>query len=141
MIYAPFRLDEKWQSRWLPDQIGFGVGYSGVYDTREQGHGVAARFVLPSPKLNLQLSLNVGMRYYFNDEVEGWADFETIRLEWGMHLMNVFVGGGHDHYARLKSHEHRAGVLDGYVFEAGVSFALPLSRWSWNKWPPVPKRY
>jgi hypothetical protein len=99
------------------------LGYSGVADSEEQGHGAFGRLIVPIPRLDLQMSLVGGMRYYSRPEFGGWGDFQKIRLEWGMHMISLFIGVGHERYATS------GGRLEhGLAGEAGVSFGGPISR-------------
>src|SRR5205823_289567 len=50
---------------WAPKQVALAVGYSGLADLKEQGHGAFGRVMVPFPQVNLELSLTVGGRYYF----------------------------------------------------------------------------
>jgi len=123
-IFSEDPYDYPW---WAPAQWGVTLGYSGVIDVQEHGHGPTGRLVFPYPKANLQFSLLGGMRYYSGDRVSGWADFQELRVEWGMHLGNLFFGIGHDHYARQDGR-----LADGLAFQAGLSWTLPPSRYP--KW-------
>ncbi len=113
--------------RWYPDQIALAAGYSGVADTQEQGHGFFGRVLVPWPQINAEISLIAGMRYhsgYSGSGLEGgWGDFETVRVEWGMHLASLFLGIGHDHYPT------RDSLADGFVIETGFTITFPSSRW------------
>jgi hypothetical protein len=110
--------------RGLPKQVVLALGYSGVADWREQGHGAFARVIVPWPQVNLDVCLTVGGRYYSGSGLmDGWGDYESVRFEWGMHLASLFVGAGHDRYPTEKTTGH------GLMFEAGLTFTFPVSRW------------
>lgn len=106
-----------------PSQFGLTLGYSGLFDTTSHANGVMTRLILPVPKINAQVSLYAGGRYYSGNSVSEWGAFEGIRAEWGMHMGNLFFGVGHDHYPRKGGQ-----LVDGVSLEAGISFAIPWSR-------------
>lgn len=107
-----------------PEQVGLSLGYSGLFGEGNDAHGFVSRAVLPMPKLNIQLSLYGGMRYYARDSFGEWADFQGIRAEWGYHLGHLFLGVGRDHYPSKNADELR----DGLSVEAGVSAYFNYSR-------------
>jgi hypothetical protein len=108
-----------------PRSWGLTLGYSGMYGVDDTGQGAFGRVIWPIPALNLQISAQVGGRYYWGQGVEGIRDFEMLRVDWGLHIMTIFVGVGHDYYTR----DHM-GLYSGLAFEAGISFALPYSKLS-----------
>lgn len=118
--------------RWyVPEQWAVAVGYSGIIAPSSSAHGPELRFIVPFSKVNARASLIAGARAYSRDHTEVWGDFETLRLEWGMHLGNLFIGVGHDHYLDA------VGELnDGLSIEAGLSFSGPLSRFPVLGRPP-----
>lgn len=119
------QIQDNWKvSTLLPNQFIVVLAYSGVADTAEQGHGGFARIVVPWPQVNLDISITAGGRYYFGSGLAGgFGDYESLRVEWGMHLTSLFFGVGHDHYPL------RQNLADGLTTEAGVTIAFPLSRW------------
>ncbi len=107
---------------WLPGQLVVTVGYSGVAGTEEQGHGVYTRAIVPMPRLDLNFSLMAGLRYHTRDEFSGWGDFEKLRVEWGLHLVSLFAGVGHERFATA-----RDGLANAVAVEVGLSFGGPVS--------------
>jgi hypothetical protein len=107
----------------MPRNWGLTLGYSGVYGTDDQGQGAFGRLVWPIPSVNLQISAQVGGRYYWGEGVQGFRDFEMLRADWGVHLLTIFVAAGHDYYTFAHGDLH-----SGLAFEAGISIALPYSK-------------
>jgi hypothetical protein len=82
----------------------------------------------------MQLSILGGERYYSGSGFSGFGDFEELRLDWGMHLGNLFFGLGHDEFT------DNGNLKNGMTFQAGLSLALPESRiwpikYLWNATP------
>ncbi len=116
-------LRQNWRvPEWLPSQLVVTLGYSGVAGTEEQGHGLYSRVIVPMPRLDLNFSVMVGGRYQTGNAGGGWGDFEKIRAEWGLHLVSLFAGVGHEQYATA-----RGKLADAIAVEVGLSFGGPVS--------------
>jgi hypothetical protein len=110
------------QNLW-PRSWGLTLGYSGMWGVDDTGQGAFVRVIWPIAPLNLQISAQVGGRYYWAQGIEGIRDFEMLRVDWGLHMLTIFVGVGHDYYSRPNT-----GLYTGLAFEAGISIALPYSK-------------
>jgi hypothetical protein len=99
------------------------LGYSGVYGVDDTGQGAFARFIWPITPLNLQISAQIGGRYDWGHGAAGIRDFEMLRVDWGIHMLTIYVGVGHDYYTRPD-----LGLRGALAFEAGISIALPYSK-------------
>jgi hypothetical protein len=106
-----------------PRSWGMTLGYSGLYGEDDTGQGGFARVIWPITPVNLQVSAQIGARYYWGHGTSGIRDFEMLRVDWGIHMLTIFVGVGHDYYTRLD-----AGLCSGLAFEAGISVAMPYSK-------------
>jgi hypothetical protein len=106
-----------------PRSWGLTVGYSGVYGEDDVGQGAFARVIWPITPVNLQVSAQVGARYLWGQGVSGFRDFEMLRVDWGIHMLTIFVGVGHDYNSRPNK-----DFYSGLAFEAGISLALPYSK-------------
>lgn len=106
-----------------PRNWGLTLGYSGVFGSDDHGQGAFARAIWPIASLNVQISLQVGGRYYWGEGVEGFRDFEMLRADWGLHVLSLYVAVGHDYYTYANQ-----GFHSGLAFEAGISIALPYSK-------------
>lgn len=114
----PNLIGSLWSRNW-----GLTVGYSGVLGGDDAGQGAFGRLIWPIPQLNLQISLQVGAKYTWGRGMDGFRDFEMLRVDWGLHVLTVFVGIGHDYHSTPG-----AGLDSGLAFEAGLSIALPYSK-------------
>jgi hypothetical protein len=119
---------QEFQARGFPQNLwprswGLTLGYSGLLGVDDTGQGGYARVIWPIAPLNLQISAQVGGRYYWGHGVQGIRDFEMLRVDWGLHMLTIFVGVGHDYYTRPN-----AGLYTGLSFEAGISLAMPYSK-------------
>lgn len=117
-----FRAREFPRNLW-PRSWGMTLGYSGVYGVDDTGQGAFARFIWPITPLNLQISAQIGGRYDWGHGAAGIRDFEMLRVDWGIHMLTIFVGVGHDYYTRPD-----LGLRGALGFEAGISIALPYSK-------------
>ncbi len=110
------------RSLW-PRDWALTAGYSGVYGPDSQGQGAFARVIWPLAPVNLQISAQVGGRYFWGEGAEGFRDFEMLRADWGLHVLTLFVAAGHDYHS-----SGNGGLHSGLAFEAGISIALPFSK-------------
>lgn len=116
-------LRQNWRvPEWLPGQLAVTLGYSGVAGSGEQGHGLFTRVIVPVPRLDLNVSVMAGVRYHTRDEASGWGDFEKIRAEWGLHMISLFAGVGHERFATS-----RGKLANGLAVEVGLSIGGPVS--------------
>jgi hypothetical protein len=117
-----FRAREFPRNLW-PRSWGMTLGYSGVYGVDDTGQGAFARFIWPITAVNLQVSAQIGARYEWGHGDGGIRDFEMLRVDWGIHMLTIYVGVGHDYYTRPD-----VGLCSGLAFEAGISIAMPYSK-------------
>jgi len=110
------------QNLW-PRAWGLTLGYSQVAGADDTGQGGFVRVIWPLAAVNLQISAQFGARYYWGQGEQGVKDFEMLRFDWGMHVLTLFVGVGHDSYSRAEK-----SFFSGLAFEAGVCIALPYSK-------------
>ncbi len=113
---------QDWQvPEWLPGQVAVTLGYSGVAGSDEIGNGPYGRIIVPFPRINMDLSLMAGARYYSDGSVNEWGDFEKVRAEWGLHMVSIFMGVGHERAISGSK------LSDGVGFEMGVTLGGPVT--------------
>lgn len=104
-------------------QFGLTLGYSGVGNEDYIGHGPLVRLIAPIRKIDSQVSLLGGYRWYSGSGVREGGAFYGARFEMGFGLAFLHLG---------LSREHSIGegpsLESVTVLTSGVSFVLPASR-------------
>ena len=122
-------IDRDYWMRW-PEAWAISLGYSTAVSKRSHAHGGSFRFTVPFPKIDAQLSLMLGARHFSREDlISEWGDFQELRLGWGKHLVNIFVGVGRDHWAR-----EDGKLVPGIAVSGGLLIALPRSRLNPRTW-------
>jgi hypothetical protein len=104
-------------------QLGLAAGYSGVLNDRYSGHGPFARLIAPIRKIDSQLSVLGGYRWYSGSGFREGGAFYGARFEMGFGLAFLHLGLSREHFIiEGPSLEHTT------VLTSGISFVWPASR-------------